>query len=54
MAVAAALGLSLVAAQTVRRVQDFARRKRGDGPSEALAAEKAAFAETRRARWFGT
>ena len=27
---------------------------RFDGPSEALAAEKAAFAETRRARWFGT
>jgi len=25
-----------------------------DGPSEALAAEKAAFAATRRARWFGT
>ena len=25
-----------------------------DGPSEALAAEKAAFASTRRARWFGT
>jgi signal transduction histidine kinase/ActR/RegA family two-component response regulator len=27
---------ALDAAQTVRRVQDFARRKRGDGPSEAL------------------